>query len=570
MLKRLFSTKGMLILIVVFSAYLRLHGIEWDQGYHLHPDERAIIMTVADLDYPSSIAEFASKTSPWNTNFFAYGSFPFYLLKIVGDMMSGLNPLFAEYSLLIIPGRMLSAFFDLLTLVFIYKIARLLFTEKVGLVAAFFYGVSVLPIQLSHFYAVDTLLTAFITITLYLLLLFYKKPTPTKALLIGISFGFAVATKISALVLLAPLGIALIIDVVLQISTKDKPRKHIKQSFINHAQHIFYYGSVIILTSGLAFVLLSPYVIFDFQNFWLQTQQQSMMTRDPFTFPYTLQYVGKLPYLYELKNVFFYGLGPFIALISGLGFVALLYKLLRKPMHNQTQILILLTFFICYFAIVGRFTIGFMRYMLPLYPLFAVFSAYGIWQLIKYFAIVGTARNIVIGYLIIASLTWPMSFIEIYSKDNTRVEATEWIHTNIPAGSTIAIEHWDDRLPLFMQDPYITETYELYNPDTPEKWMILNQQIQRTDYIIIASNRLYTPLQKLTACEKLPPDRCYDRTAEYYESLFSGNLGFTKVAEFSNYPRVPLLNTAINDQSADESFTVYDHPKIMIFKKESK
>ena len=28
-----------------------------------------------------------------------------------------------------------------------------------------------------------------------------------------------------------------------------------------------------------------------------------------------------------------------------------------------------------------------------------------------------------------------------------------------------------------------------------------------------------------------------------------------------------FLNIAIDDQSADESFTVYDHPKVMIFKK---
>jgi len=69
-------------------------------------------------------------------------------------------------------------------------------------------------------------------------------------------------------------------------------------------------------------------------------------------------------------------------------------------------------------------------------------------------------------------------------------------------------------------------------------------------------------------CAKLPSDRCYQRTAIYYQELFSGKLGFKKVAEFTQYPTIPFLNIEIDDQKADESFTVYDHPKVMIFKKE--
>ena len=45
---------------------------------------------------------------------------------------------------------------------------------------------------------------------------------------------------------------------------------------------------------------------------------------------------------------------------------------------------------------------------------------------------------------------------------------------------------------------------------------------------------------------------------EYYEKLFSGELGFSKVAEFSS---------GQNDEAAEETFTVFDHPVIRIFKK---
>ena len=45
---------------------------------------------------------------------------------------------------------------------------------------------------------------------------------------------------------------------------------------------------------------------------------------------------------------------------------------------------------------------------------------------------------------------------------------------------------------------------------------------------------------------------------KYYDDLFSGKLGFTKVAEFS---------AGLNDEQAEETWTVFDHPVIRIYKK---
>ncbi|MBI4096901.1 MAG: hypothetical protein HY428_00605, partial [Candidatus Levybacteria bacterium] len=137
-------------------------------------------------------------------------------------------------------------------------------------------------------------------------------------------------------------------------------------------------------------------------------------------------------------------------------------------------------------------------------------------------------------------------------------------------GKILAIEHWDDSLPMWGQENFHMTTLPLYDPDTPEKWMSINKQLQQADFIIIASNRLYTPLMKLTQCQTLPHDRCYVQTVQYYKDLFSGKLGYKKVAEFTSYPTLEIRNwkLEIQDFGADESFTVYDHPKIMIFKKQ--
>ena len=80
---------------------------------------------------------------------------------------------------------------------------------------------------------------------------------------------------------------------------------------------------------------------------------------------------------------------------------------------------------------------------------------------------------------------------------------------------------------------------------------------------------------------------------DFYRQLFSGKLGFTLVAQFTSRPRlpVPLVTYCVSipgftygilskplekceepgvtlvDDYADETFTVYDHAKVLIFKK---
>jgi YYY domain-containing protein len=98
----------------------------------------------------------------------------------------------------------------------------------------------------------------------------------------------------------------------------------------------------------------------------------------------------------------------------------------------------------------------------------------------------------------------------------------------------------------------------LYEPDTREKFRIVRDTLKRADYVILATNRLYRTIPRL-------PKR-YPVSTEYYRLLFDGQFGFTQVKVFTSYPQ--LFGLQIVDDAADESFTVYDHPKPIIFKKE--
>jgi hypothetical protein len=131
-------------------------------------------------------------------------------------------------------------------------------------------------------------------------------------------------------------------------------------------------------------------------------------------------------------------------------------------------------------------------------------------------------------------------------------------------------------------DPYggIYESdlnFEMYWEDNADKLTRFEGILERADTIIISSNRQWGTTTRV-------PER-YPLTTAYYRELlgcpaaeellncyrdakpgmYSGRLGFDLVKVFQSDPSIG--NFSINDQYAEEAFTVYDHPKVLIFKK---
>ncbi|MGB9879319.1 MAG: DUF2298 domain-containing protein, partial [Anaerolineae bacterium] len=96
-----------------------------------------------------------------------------------------------------------------------------------------------------------------------------------------------------------------------------------------------------------------------------------------------------------------------------------------------------------------------------------------------------------------------------------------------------------------------------YAEDSPEKLGWFMDWLNQADYIILSSNRLYASIPRL-------PMR-YPMTTRYYKYLFSGELGFELIKTITSRPNLGPIE--FRDDEADESFTVYDHPKVLIFKK---
>ncbi|RLD02721.1 MAG: hypothetical protein DRI56_13710, partial [Chloroflexota bacterium] len=410
-----------LMVILLLAAALRLCGINWDGNSFLHPDERWILMVVEGLGRPDSWSEFFSVNSPLNPKFFAYGSFPLYLLKIVQVSAQVFHRSALSLWHLKLFGRVLSVVFDLGTVVVVYQLGKRWKDKELGLLAAFFYATAVFPIQNSHFYTVDIQLTFWCTLALLLMArlvdsfdevgegkssapreregLDFKKflkpgrgRLPITFLKLGMVMGIAAATKITAVFLLFPLGAAWLTLLVRGVNGGDGVSGKKK----------WFWPVPVLGTALLAFLLLQPYLLIDFAKFKNDILMQSKMSKDALTFPYTIQYVGTAPYWYFLKNLVLWGLGiPLSALfLMGAGFFGCTLGLIKKDGEEKSQApkasqslalgnrrlsplaLLLLSWIIPYFLITGSFAVKFMRYLLPLYPSLALLAAGGVLGLI--------------------------------------------------------------------------------------------------------------------------------------------------------------------------------------------
>jgi hypothetical protein len=146
---------------------------------------------------------------------------------------------------------------------------------------------------------------------------------------------------------------------------------------------------------------------------------------------------------------------------------------------------------------------------------------------------------------------------------------------------------WDDAIPYPVDgfSPYSDDggiyrgdlNFEMYWNDEAFKLRKFETNLDQADYIFVTSNRQWGTTTRV-------PER-YLLTTFYYRNLlgcpleedilwcysvaepgmFQGNLGFELVKVFHSNPNFGPLS--FNTQFAEEAFTVYDHPKVLIFKK---
>ncbi|OAI42861.1 hypothetical protein AYO41_03345 [Verrucomicrobia bacterium SCGC AG-212-E04] len=553
-----------LAIVLCLAAVLRFHGINWDQSAGQHPDERHVTNTIGQLGWPQTWGDyFSEQVSPLNprnhTHFWAYGTLPTTVLRAVIELGGVKRP---EHYLLF--GRGISAVADLGVVLLVFLLARTLYRDpNLAVFAAFLYGIALLPVQHAHFYVVDPLANLFVALALWLLARAWRSGRWHDYIWIGFAIGFAVSCKISTAAFALPVGF------VALLPAADGPRRGLLRAIgiASLRCAVFVIAAFAAVHLAMPDAFSGPFV---FAARWLKNMKEVIaISTGEVDIAYTRQWVNRLPLAWPWWNMVAWGMGLALGLTAWIAWLGAAWRLL---VHRLWVHLIPVSWVAVVFFPQGLIYQATLRYFLPIYGCLAVLAA---WMLVRGFELARRAEGdwanrpwrgvaALSAPIIVAvfTLLWTIGYSTIYRQPHTRVEASRWIYENIPPGSTLACEVWDDWLPLPLdgkRGPTLYRQIEmpLYEADTSDKRGRLLARLNQADYIIIAS-------QKLTDSIPRMPHR-YPFTISYYEGLKDGTLGFDKVAEFTRPIR--FLGYPISTRSAEEAFSVYDHPPVTIYKK---
>lgn len=569
---------ALLLLIVLLAAFFRLIGLNWDQGHYLHPDERFLSMTIAELKLPKNIAEYfdqqSSTLNPRNINrdFFVYGNLPISISKLT-------NEIFKKESLeeIIITGRYLSAINDLLIILLIYLTVLLFennFKQKklrphpqTKFWASLVYALAVLPIQQSHFFTTDTFLNLFVFLSFYFSLKYFFKNKLIYLILAGVSLGLAIASKITAIFIL-PLNLSLL----LLNNCWPIPHQLGKNKILHNVKQILCKTIIFIIFGYLTLRVTSPYIFASSSFFEINLSQEFISDLEELKsfsdnevwYPPAIQWMNRSQF-FGLINLIIFGLGVVSSFFVLIGLKILFKKIdsllsnlkLQKPL----LVLVLINFWlICFLIYYSAQFVQSMRYYLIIYPFLAMLAGLAINNIIQ-----NKKNKLLSSILIILILgIWPLMFISIYLKPHSRIQASEWIYQNIPEKSIILAEYWDDALPLNLavyQNNYEIVQLPVFAPDDEYKWQEIETSLSRADYYILSSNRAWGSIKRLS-------DK-YPQMSKFYQELLANKTDYRLLAKFTSYPSLTYLglNISFNDSWAEEAFSVYDHPEVLIFQK---
>lgn len=420
----------LLLLILLAGFILRVWNVNYDRGIGSHPDERSTACLYAPtIHLPQSWDEFwdphRSPLNPlWSLDqqqrrSFTYGHFPLYLGIGASNLMHDLAPaaqavgapadvvtLMARgdtgCDAIAVAGRLTIAFLDTLTILFLYLLGGKLRGRGTGLLAAAFYAFTAQAIQLSHFFAMDPASTTFTVLAILGGVLMTRDRRMRMAVLTGVAIGLAVASKFSALPLLAVPVVAALLANWRAYQTSQVTGKPLDA----RVQFAALAGVVVAwIVAFVAFFVTSPYAVLDWQNFVQATLiEQGAMVRGIADMPFTRQYRNTTPYLYFIQQQVEWGLGWPLGVVAVLGTlfaagaaVGSLYRMLvtgvaaarkrstrRWLADDQLANLVVWSWVLPYFGLTGAFLAKFNRYMSPVLPFVLLWAAWLIvvlWQL---------------------------------------------------------------------------------------------------------------------------------------------------------------------------------------------
>ncbi len=613
------GSRWTLVAILVFAFILRAWNLDWDNGTHLHPDERFWSDVAANVERPDTWdwgVVLDPDQSPLNPRVhkpnYVYGTLPLWASEAAAGILMTDNMSWAVAAMdsvgidvardeprdvpigerlrfntgydVDLIGRIMSALIDTATVGVVYLLAMQLSRRRrsagvngvdgveqpdraIGLLAAFLQSLTVLHIQYSHFLGSEPWVAFFVTVVVWgsVKLAQGRGGWPTR-LMTAVALGFAIASKLNGVAAaVAPL-VAVLISVWPELSGFLRGRA--RAGWFGRSMRLIDSWLVMGIVAIASYRLAQPYdfesgISLIFNDRFQSDVEYLQDINQGGNWPWVQPLVGAAPLLHPLKQLFFWGMGPGLALAALFGVV----RAARRFVVGERVWAIPLAVIGAYFVLVSFQFYAIIRYLQPAYPTMVALAAIGLvaaWRWAKAVEVaqkrIARVAQTAVVLSIAATTFWGLAFVNgVYNQENARLAAGEWMLENLAPEAVVSQQEWDDGLPWGQGSPFGRVTLKPFSfgGDTTEHIELLIDGLDQVDYVIETSNKFYDALPRTPAR--------FPQMTRYYDTLFDGSLGFELVETFSNPPS--LFGITIDDSNAEEAFTLYDHPTVFIWRK---
>ncbi|MBI2464786.1 glycosyltransferase family 39 protein [Candidatus Shapirobacteria bacterium] len=509
------------VVLILLTLFTRFFGLNWGGGFFFNPDENNMVQAIMRM-------------SPGNLNphFFAYGQFPLYLSYFTRNLL-GFDHSYEATTYVL---RFWSAMFSSISVLFFYIIVKKIFNSKVALYATLLYIFTPGLIQLSHFGTTESLLILVFLANIYLSLHLVERPLDFKTyLLSSVTIGIGMASKLSSLIFTFPVLLVSLFNLLKQ------PQK-LRILFL-----VFYF----LLFTLIFFIIFSPYNLVENKDFLSALRYETEVATGKMHVFYTNQFTNTLPYIFQLTHIFPHVLGLPIFIFSVIGMLNIIHKpACRQAGHNfinhksKVFFIIVLSSCLIYFLYFGQLYVKWTRFMSPIFFIFPFLAS---------ICIAKIDSKLIRTLIIFASIVPALYFLRLYTNPDIRVTASEWMNANIPINSKVFSEGGNViDIPLDGGKLDITnfDFYSLENNPQSKKELI--NKISEAEYILIPSRRVFM--------NQVGPS--FSSSHSYYQALFNGSLGFEQLQSFQL-----KTDLFLNQEMAEETWTVFDRPTIRVYKK---
>ncbi len=559
------NTAIALAVIIAIGAGLRFYGLSKGAPYqHFHIDQHFVFVG-ADL------LRQGMRKAALSPKFFMYAPLPMYLVNIVRSVYeSVVAPLTLSspddgrvYMLL---GRSISALLGTATIPLVFVIANRVAGRVAGLVSAALLACAVLHLRDSHFFTVDISLVFFCVVTWAAAVAIADRGKLSAYIAAGFGFGAALACKYTA-VFLAPIII---------VAHLASPREPGSIRGVSGWCTWMFKGTAPLFIGGVVFLLLDPMVLLFYSKFRQDVSEQITGPLLGGAQPlYNANFRDIQPQLYWFVNLLPWGIGPAFT-VWGLG--GIVWLLARRTRLAVAAV----AYPLAYYAVAGQTVTPFIRYSLPLIPGLAVAAGVLSGVLLtrprwRRAGLVGTA------FVLVATGVYALAYMHIYKAPDIRLQASTLVEAMVPKGASMVVEPSHNIPPTghYLTEPNFYRDYVGWGPNTTrtdyyvlhtldvykylydtrvplsEKRLYIERRLANADYILMDDTfmELYEHLHG--------PE--HDVVRQYYRDLFDGRLGFQLVFHLKNNPT--LFGLSIDDEPAEFTFTLFDHPEIFLFKR---